>query len=319
MPRKTKPPPAKKKPRLTDRERGRIEGLHEGGVSGWDIARITARSRDTVRRVISPSSPSTRRNTSEKAPLPSSPTARPGSRANSGQGEKSAAKLKTDLKLSVSVRTIQRTLSRVDWLVYSKMENTLPLKSEDMLARKAWASAMLARKDAGAVWVTIIFSDEKKWNLDGPDSFQRYWRDLRQPPRQTKRRQAEGGSVMVWVAFSSLSKSPLAVLVGKQNSDDYVYTVSEYLFPFAHLNYGTGFIYQQDNASIPASKRTEEFFAEQDVNVLDRPSKSPDLNPIENLWSIISRKVYGNGKQFDSVAQLKAALFEAWALFPTPC
>ncbi|KAG3115315.1 hypothetical protein PI126_g24695 [Phytophthora idaei] len=176
-----------------------------------------------------------------------------------------------------------------------------------MLARQAWASAMLVRKDAGAVWDSIIFSDEKKWNLDGPEGFQHYWRDLLQ---------AGGGSAMVWAAFSSRGKSPLVVLSGRQNSEDYVYTVCEYLLPFAHLNYGTDYIYQQDNASIHVSKHTTEFFAEQQVEVLDWSSKSPDLNPIENLWPIMSRSVYNNGKQVDSVPQLVAALHEAWESIP---
>ncbi|KAG3079682.1 hypothetical protein PC121_g6881 [Phytophthora cactorum] len=145
------------------------------------------------------------------------------------------------------------------------MVNTLPLKPDDMLARQAWASAMLVRKDAAAVWDSIIFSDEKKWNLNGPDGFQHYWRDLRKSPRHTKRRQAGGGSVMVWAAFSSRSKPPLVVLSGRQNSEDYIYTVSEYLLLFAHLNYGTDYIYQQDNASIHVSKRTTKFFTEQQV------------------------------------------------------
>uniref|UniRef100_H3G5W4 Tc1-like transposase DDE domain-containing protein n=1 Tax=Phytophthora ramorum TaxID=164328 RepID=H3G5W4_PHYRM len=129
------------------------------------------------------------------------------------------------------------------------------------------------------------------------------------PPRQTKRRQAGGGSVMVWAGFNS------------RGSDSYGeaelgFTVSEYLLPFAHLNYGIDFIFQQDNASIHASKRTKEFFSEQDIRLLDWPSKSPDLNPIENLWSIMSRRVYANGRQFDSVPQLKAALFAAWESIP---
>ncbi|ETP25695.1 hypothetical protein F441_01451 [Phytophthora nicotianae CJ01A1] len=52
----------------------------------------------------------------------------------------------------------------------------------------------------------------------------------------------------------------------KQVLGDSVHVVIRVLLPFAHLNYGTGFIYQQDNASIHASKRTKEFFAEQDIN-----------------------------------------------------
>ena len=30
------------------------------------------------------------------------------------------------------------------------------------------------------------------------------------------------------------------------------------------------------------------------------PPKPPDLNPIENLWSIIKRHVYNSGKQYSS-------------------
>ncbi|POM67250.1 Hypothetical protein PHPALM_16794 [Phytophthora palmivora] len=86
--------------------------------------------------------------------------------------------------------------------------------------------------------------DEKKWNLDDPDGFQTYWRDIRRPPRQIKRRQAGGGSVMERVGFSAAGKTKLAVLHGKQNSDDYVYTVSKFLLPFVHLHYGANFVYQ---------------------------------------------------------------------------
>jgi hypothetical protein len=46
--------------------------------------------------------------------------------------------------------------------------------------------------------------------------------------------------------------------------------------------------------------------------VLPWPARSPDLNPIENLWSIMSRYVYANGRQFSSVSELTAALYEAW-------
>uniref|UniRef100_A0A182S088 Uncharacterized protein n=1 Tax=Anopheles funestus TaxID=62324 RepID=A0A182S088_ANOFN len=45
-------------------------------------------------------------------------------------------------------------------------------------------------------WDTVIFSDEKKFNLDGPDGFIGYWRDLRKEPEYFSRDNFGGGSLM---------------------------------------------------------------------------------------------------------------------------
>jgi len=45
---------------------------------------------------------------------------------------------------------------------------------------------------------------------------------------------------------------------------------------------------------------------------MDWPARSPDLNPIENLWGILVRKVYRNNRQFETVAELKTAIEAAW-------
>ncbi|KAG2780483.1 hypothetical protein PC116_g17528 [Phytophthora cactorum] len=42
------------------------------------------------------------------------------------------------------------------------------------------------------------------------------------------------------------------------------------------------------------------------------PARSPDYNPIENVWSAMASRVYAHGRQYDSVDQLEAAIFAAW-------
>ena len=48
------------------------------------------------------------------------------------------------------------------------------------------------------------------------------------------------------------------------------------------------------------------------MKVLKGPSHSPDLNPIEKVWGLLSRSVYSNGKQYFIVQELKDDLNEAW-------
>ncbi|VDO23414.1 unnamed protein product [Haemonchus placei] len=56
----------------------------------------------------------------------------------------------------------------------------------------------------------VAFSDEKKFNLVGPDGNKYYGRDLRKEPVYFSRRNSGGGSHMVWGAFSNDVASDLA-------------------------------------------------------------------------------------------------------------
>ena len=49
---------------------------------------------------------------------------------------------------------------------------------------------------------TVVFSDEKKFNLDGPDGICHYWQNLRKKPLILWKRVQDGGSVMIFADFA---------------------------------------------------------------------------------------------------------------------
>ena len=69
-------------------------------------------------------------------------------------------------------------------------------------------------------------------------------------------------------------------------------------------------IFMHDNAPSHAAKNTSGALAAMGIKgekLMVWPPSSPDLNPIENLWSIIKQKIYVGGRQFTS----KQVLLEA--------
>ena len=72
--------------------------------------------------------------------------------------------------------------------------------------RLNWAQKM----SYGDEWLSTIFSEEKKWNLDGPDGYKFYWHDLRSGPRSIFSRQQSAESVMTWGGFGFNGQTFLA-------------------------------------------------------------------------------------------------------------
>ena len=136
-----------------------------------------------------------------------------------------------------------------------------------------------------AKWDHIIYTDEKRFNLDGPDGFQYYWHNLKKEPEQFWSRQNGGGGVIICAGFSKHSKSELFFCEGKINCTDYVLMFSTILLPYAHATYGTkDFILQHDNATIHTSTETKTFFKKRKLQCL-----TGQLNP----WISILLRIYG--------------------------
>jgi transposase len=230
------------------------------------------------------------------------------------QGVWSANDIKTELQLNASVSTVTRALNSNEIFKYVKPNIGPQLTQQHRDKRVKWVTEFV---DFGAKnWYRTIFSDEKKWNLDGPDGLKCYWYDTRKEKKQFFSRQNGGGSVMVWGGFWANGTTDICFTTGSQCARDYVYTLSEYLLPSAHLHFGTDFYFQQDNAAIHTASETTEFFKEQLIQKIDWSSKSPDLNPIENVWGYLTRRVYAAGKQYHNTDDLKKAIEHEWKALP---
>ena len=99
---------------------------------------------------------------------------------------------------------------------------------------------------------------------------------------------------------------------GRMNSNSYLTILEANLVPFLQKYRRLKFIFQQDNASIHVSSASKQWFTAKKIDLLDWPAKSPDLNIIENVWSLLAKDVYDNSCQFDNISQLKEAIEKAW-------
>ena len=84
--------------------------------------------------------------------------------------------------------------------------------------------------------------------------------------------------------------------------------------PLRKVQLGYNWKYQQDNDPNHTAKVVKKWFKDNDVNVLEWSSQSPDLNLIENLWRDLKTRVMA-GKP-TNLTQLEAFAKEEWANIP---
>ncbi len=122
-------------------------------------------------------------------------------------------------------------------------------------------------------------------------------------------------SLMIWAAMSSAGVGPLCFLKSTVNAAIYQEILEHFMLPSADKLYGDAdFIFQQDLAPAHTAKGTKSWFNDHGVTVLDWPANSPDLNPIENLWCIVKRKM--RNTRPNNADELKATVKETWASIP---
>ncbi len=126
-------------------------------------------------------------------------------------------------------------------------------------------------------------------------------------------------SVMIWDIMSSAGVGPLCFLKTNVTAPVYQEILERFMLPSAdQLFKDADFIFKQDLAPVHTAKSTKSWLNDHGVGVLDWPANSPDLNPIENIWGIVKRKM--RNKRPKNTDELKVTVKETWAsITPQQC
>ena len=293
---------------LSDAEKATILAHYHHGMSHVDISQEVVRCRSTVQKFLArPKVKQQKRWVARNKKL--TEAAERALIREACNVEMSPTELKKHFTLSVSLRRVQQILSSVSYLRYESMKKgCIKLKMHRKM-RLTWARNHL---ETGTDWRRHIFTDEKKFILDGPDGLACYWHDLRKEREIFSKRQQGGKSLMIWGAVAYNDLSNLYILDGSVDSARYCKTLRETLLPFAQKHYQKNWLLMQDGASVHRSNETKKWLANNRLCAIEWPAKSPDLNIIENVWGMLARKVYAGCRQFSGLTELADAVLDAW-------
>jgi transposase len=72
----------------------------------------------------------------------------------------------------------------------------------------------------------------------------------------------------------------------------------------------------QVNARPHTVRVVTDYYHENNVQMLDWPPQSPDLNPIEQIWAIMKQKIYTQKSFPENKSELIASFFRIWDELP---
>lgn len=217
-------------------------------------------------------------------------------------GEKvNSTKLVKNCKLNFSTKTVQRYMKNIG-MKYKNAKCQILLSKNHKHRRISIINNWISTNHE---WEKTIFSDEKRFSLDGPDDWKSYVRDNESLIRQ--RRQCHGGGIMVWMMILPNGLLCHKIIYGRFSSKEYLELLHNVIVPIATLNFGEDFYFQEDNCSVHKAKVVQHFMQNNNIRVITWPAKSPDINITEDVWKLLSDKIY-DGRQYENRGDLIYAI-----------
>jgi transposase len=218
--------------------------------------------------------------------------------------------IKAELELAVSTRTIRRTLDQAG-LRGRVARLSYPFTEEHIDARMAFATRHNNWTEDD--WSKVLFSDEAHFILGIAGQL---W--VQRPEDAAFLADYMAGSqpfpqkISVWGSFSAAGVGPMQIIDTTMTSRELTDIFEKKLLPGALQIWPQGsWFLLQDNAPYHASNETKRWLHNHGVSCIDFPPYSPDLNPIENLWAYLKRRIESRFPK--DIEELQEFLLEEWA------
>lgn len=171
-------------------------------------------------------------------------------------------------------------------------------------------------------WKNIMFSDETTISRIGSYGRKFYRKrpgNMRPESNPTKKTmQAGGGKMMIWGCMTYNGLGDACWLEQGIDSQLYVEVLQDYVITsrdYHGLDPST-FVFQQDNAKVHTANIIKEYFLKSKIAVMNWPSNSPDLNPIELVWAYLKRQLDQYDNEPKSMKELWNRVQDVWNRIP---
>ncbi|GFS88087.1 transposable element Tcb2 transposase [Trichonephila clavipes] len=162
--------------------------------------------------------------------------------------------------------------------------------------------------------------DESRFSLSSDYHRIFIWREggSRNHPSNIIERDRYGGrGVLVWGGIMLGSRTDLHIFdAGSVNGTRYC---NEILLPYVRLfrgAMGLRFLFMDDNAPCHRTVAAEQLLESEDIERMDWPARSPDLNPIEHVWDFLGRRLAARTLPPVTIREHRLALQDEWAAMP---